>query len=297
MKDTIQKNHRSTQRIKDEKFNVEDIGSYDLVLYLSSKHFKCSAASEKLGRCVFFESFDFTKTLDQDAILNQLNLIFEEHHVLQAGFWNSVRCVLSEEFFTLVPKELFIEKKASKLLALNFSEFDARSKDTGFFKPNSGPAISVFSIPKKINTFLKKFYPKIKIQYLHELTSTLEGIISWGAGRPKVEFSAYLHNQNITIVCTDKGKIRFFNTFKYDNPEDAIYYLLSVIQEFDIKASQASLSFYGDVVKDSAIIKSAQKYIGEVHLGERPKLFYFNYEFDEIPSQWHFETFCAYLCK
>ncbi len=297
MKDKIQKNHKSTQRIKDEKFNVEDIGSYDLVLYLSSKNFKCSAASEALGRCVFFESFDFTKELDQDAILEQLKFIFDEHHILQAGFWNSVRCVLSEEFFTLVPKDYFEEKKASKVLSFNFNDFDARSKDTGFFKPNSGPAISVFSIPKKVNSFLNKFYPKIKIQYLHELTSTLEGIISWGAARPKMEFSAYMHNQNVTIICTDKGKIKFFNTFKYDNPEDVIYYALSVMQEFDVKASAAAISFYGDVVKDSAVYKNAEKYISEVSLGERPKLFYFNYEFDEIPSQWHFETFCAYLCK
>lgn len=297
MKDTIQKNYKSTQRIKDEKFNVEEIGSYDLVLYLSSKNFKCAVASESLGRCVFFESFDFTKNLEQDAILEELKLIFEDHHILQAGFWNSVRTVLSEEFFTLIPKDFFIEKKASKVLSYNFNDFDGRSKDTGFFKPNSGPAISVFSITKKVNTFLNNYYPKIKIQYLHELTCTLEGIISWGAARPKMEFSAYLQDQNITVICTDKGKIKFFNTFRFEHPEDAIYYILSVMQEFDVKASDASVSFYGDVVKNSAIHKSAVKFIAEVNFGERPKLFYFNYEFDEIPSQWHFETFCAYLCK
>ena len=162
MSKKVRKHQRSTAKIKDENFNIDDIETYDLVLYISHHTFKCSVISEKLGRCVYFENFEFTKSLDQDGILEQLGIIFDEHHLLQAGFWNTVRCVLSDEFFTLVPKDLFNEKRTSEILSFNYPDFDGRSNDGDFFKPNSGPAASVFSVPKKYNTFLKQFTRKRK---------------------------------------------------------------------------------------------------------------------------------------
>jgi hypothetical protein len=297
LKSTIKKHYRSTTRVKDEKFSVDDIGDYDLVLSFSPEHFKCAVSSEKLGRCVFFENFDFTVSLDKNEVIEQCRVIFDEHAILQAGFWKSVRCVVSDEFFTLVPKQLFHEKKATKVLDFCYPEIDSRSKEKEVFNPNSGPAASVFTVHKKLNSFLKKFYPKINIQYLHELTCVLEGVVTTADTSNKACLSAFIHGNRLTIIALDGGKLRFFNNFTFVNPEDAVYYILSVMEKLDIPGHNGKLVFYGDIVKKSPVFDTASKYIAEVQLGERPKLFYFNYEFDEIPQQWHFETFCAYLCK
>ncbi len=298
LKETIQRHHRSATKIKDEKFNVEEIGDYDLVVSFSPENFKCAVVSQKLGRCVFFESFDFTKSLDKENVLEQCKIIFEEHHVLQAGFWKTVRCVVSDEFFMLIPKEFFVEKKAALLLSYNYPDFDARSKDTSFFNPNSGPVVSIYSVPKKLHTFLKKYYPKIEIQFLHELTCTLEGIINSAVSGPeKPSISAYVHNNQITIIGVFRGKIKFFNTFIFHDPQDAIYYILSVMEQLDIRGEKSQIDYYGSITSDSALFKMSEKYVNHVRLGERPKLFYYNFEFDEMPAQWHFETFSAYLCK
>lgn len=297
MKSTIKKHYRSITRIKDEKFSVDDIGNYDLVLSFSPEHFKCAVTSEKLGRCVFFESFDFTISLDKTEVIEQCRLIFDEHEILQAGFWKSVRCVVSDEFFTLIPKELFLEKKASKVLDFCYPEIDSRSKEKAHFNPNSGPAASVFTVHKKLNSFLKKFYSKIEIQYLHELTSVLEGVVTSSGTGNKPCLSAYIHGNRLTILALDNGRLRFFNNFDFNNPEDAVYYILSAMEKLDISGQRGKLVFYGDIIEKSPVFDTASKYVADVQLGKRPKVFYFNYEFDEIPQQWHFETFCAYLCK
>ena len=298
LENTIHKHHNSIIKIKDEKFSVDDIGTYDLVIYISQESFKCSAASEKLGRCVFFESFDFTKNLNTQEILDQCKIIFDDHHILQAGFWKTIRCVIGGEFFTLIPKDLFEKDNVNKLLALNFPDFDARSISSSYFNPNSGPVVSLFGIPKKFISFFSKYYPKKDIKYLHELTCTLEGIITTAvSGSSKPTISSFIHGKKISIIAVDKGKILFFNTFKFNNPEDAIYYVLSVMAQLKINSQNVKLALFGNIVRDSPLFSLASKYIDEVVLGERPKLFYFNYEFDEVPTQWHYETFCAYLCK
>lgn len=297
MKQNIEKHHRSTSKIKDEKFSVDNIGNYDLVLNLGAEQFKCAVIDEKLGRWVYFEVFDFTKVLNQEEILEQCKIIFDEHHILQAGFWKSVNCIVSSSYFTLLPKEFFDEKQSEDVLKVHFPKLNSKDFIFESHVPNSGPVAGLYYMPKSVHKFLDSFYPKIKIKYIHELSSVIEGLVNTAGSKTQTQLSAFFHGKFVSIILIDQGKIQFFNTFTIHNPEDAVYYILSVMNSVNISGKEGSIEVYGEIEEKSELYRQLNRFIKEVRMGERPKLLYYNYEFDEIPVQRHFETFAAYLCK
>lgn len=297
MKKTTQKHFRSVFKVKDEKFEVDKIGSYDLALYIGDKHFKSAVVSQKEARCVFFESFEFTKELKSSDKLEQIKLIFDEHEILQAGFWQSVRCVINSDFFTLLPVELFDSKKAESVLKYHYSDADDKKYSFHAYKPNSGPASSLFYLEKEVEGLISSYYPKIKVKYLHVLSCILEGILNSTTVNSDNQVYAYFKSDNVSIFIQNSGKLIFSNSFRFNAYEDAIYHILNAIRNSGLNLTDVSIEYYGDIMKSSDIIKKLSSFVSDIKEGERPKLFYYNFEFDEIPTQWHFETFCSYMCK
>ncbi len=76
------------------------------------------------------------------------------------------------------------------------------------------------------------------------------------------EFSVLVHKEN---------KLQLASSFSYSSPEDVLYYLLKICQQYDLKQQEVKIILAGLIEKESAIFRELYKYF--IHL-----------EFDDLPE-------------
>lgn len=108
--------------------------------------------------------------------------------------------------------------------------------------------------------------------------------------------SVLLRQQELDIVITQGGELRFFNIFPYQTSEDFIYYLLFSMEQQQLNPDVATVRCYGEIEKTGAHWMLARKYVRNVVLGEAAEHLHYSYGFDKLSPHSLFGLFTQYLC-
>ena len=104
--------------------------------------------------------------------------LFESHHFLTAGFWNSVKLSVKSHKFTLVPSGHFAKEAASDYLVIN-SELRPEVEDVLYYKHNQTDAVNIFAADQKLISWIKSLYPALKVGVVHQGSALIEGIMKY----------------------------------------------------------------------------------------------------------------------
>ena len=80
-------NHKLTTRVKDESFSIDELQSYNLYLNIGNESFEFCAVKNETNKCVLLEEYSFSNINNNNDLENELSAIWENHHLLKAGFW------------------------------------------------------------------------------------------------------------------------------------------------------------------------------------------------------------------
>ncbi|NJM93558.1 MAG: DUF3822 family protein [Cytophagales bacterium] len=95
------------KRCKDANFNVDELEHYALSLQIGYRDFQLAVTDSRNGRVLLLEDFLLREVQQTEEKTDILREIFDNHHLLKAGFWNSATLALKSNKFSLVPSELF----------------------------------------------------------------------------------------------------------------------------------------------------------------------------------------------
>lgn len=120
------------------------------------------------------------------------------------------------------------------------------------------------SIPKELKTLLDSYFWGATIR------PSNFGICKYYLEETK---SVGLLNLHITpnegcFFSTKNNKVRYYNSFKYKNQDDLLYYVLLVYKMLDLSVDSYPLTLTGLVEKDSEIFKLLYQYIRNIHIEE-----------------------------
>jgi hypothetical protein len=172
------------------------------------------------------------------------------------------KVVVSYDFpqSTLVPWDHFKQEDTSALLR-------------NLYGINSGSSIisesigewqvyNVYAIPKELHDWINGKYAAAS--YWHQYTLLLKSMNTTQEGdRLLVD----LRRDDFTLVAARGNKLLLATSFHYSTPEDVLYYLLKVVQEFGFSQQEVNLSLSGLVDKQSALYKELYQYF--IHVGFR----------------------------
>ncbi len=294
--ENTQINYRLVKKIKDDKFDVEGLHHYDLAIQLSDTDFQLCISDSRTNNCLLLEDYILNDTDVIDNLIQTLSQLFESHHLLHAGFWNSVKFVIKNLKFSLVPGNLFDKDQLPEYLKLG-SDIDLSQENIHYYKHIKTDAVAVFSADKKFATWLYSLYPNSTVHVIHQGNALIEGILNYEDHDSGKSMYIFTDRDHLSIIITNNRKLEFYNKFAYNTAAEYFKYVAATFQLYNLDQQHSKVIVWGNINKDAANFKELYKYFKRVSFGDKPKFLNFNYMFDEIDDHQYFDLYNTFLCE
>lgn len=277
--------------VKDDRFEIGQIASCNLLIEISKERFRFTIYHTKNEMFMWMEDYQIITLLNENQLLDTLEIIYRNHHFLAANYWKSISISINSGYFTYIPEELFTREESFKYL--NFAAGDNTS-ETQFIYDYHHPKLSafnVFGVDKKLTNWFKDMYTVKKIKPVHLISTLIEGIQLLDNHNG---IHIHFEDGNFVIVYFKDNKLHFCNRFVYRTPQDATYHILFVFNQLNLNAA-TNITLYGEITTFSEAYVLLNKMVANLTFGMLPKSMKFSYFFDQMPEHRYCSLFSTLL--
>lgn len=152
---------------------------------------------------------------------------------------------------------------------------------------------NVYTVPKDLHSLCREKFKEG--QYWHIYTI----ILNWSKKLEMKEGSftrVLFYNDKFVAAFFKDGQLQLLQTFAYQTPEDAAYYLLLICRQFNIAASDMELQISGLIDTQSALYTELLKYFSNVSYEGVPETYGTNGLLEEYPPHYFSPLLKMSLC-
>lgn len=295
MKAAAPVSYKLIKKLKDEKFDVEHLHDYSLLLQFGVRDFQISVVDTRNNRCLYLEDYVLAKVETYQQLYQLLRDLFEKHHFLLAGFWKAVKISFKTGKFSQVPSSLFVKEALYDYLKLN-CKIDPVREHLLYYKSIQSDAITVFAIPKKLHEWIFGLYPNAKVGFVHQSSALIEGVLHFAKTHPQHDMFLYIDRFKLHIITLKDQKLEYYNQFAINQFSDYIRYVMLVIKGLKKNQHSSDVVIWGYIGKQSAHYNEFYKYIKNISFGDRPDYLKFSYLFDEVQDHHYMDLYSLHLC-
>lgn len=224
------------------------------------------------------KSISLKNTLTPFALLDNVKQLFNTEPALNNTF-NFVQAIHISNLSALVPAPLFNSNNQVDYLKFNTKILKSDFVTNDTISINN--SVNVYIPFVNINNFI--FDKFGTFNYKHFSTVLIETILKLEKNTTHTKCYVHIaHNHFEIIIVSPKG-LEFYNTFKYNTPEDYIYYLLFTLKQLHLNPETLNVILIGAVNNNDKLYTITYKYIRHVNFGKHLK----NYTFKETPTSNH----------
>lgn len=293
--ETAASRYSLVKKIKDDKFDVDDLENYKLTLHIGIEDFQITIFDVKQNICLLLEDYSLEGGKEADERIDILSGIFESHHLLQAGFWSDLKVSFKNSKSTLVPAEFFDPERADEYLSLS-CELDPEKDEIHYFKHKTGEYVTIFAVDKHILNWLRSVYPALSLRIIHQSCTLIEGVLfnkdlTTGDG-----LSIYLNRKHLHLVVSKGKHLVYYNHFLCQSPDEFLRYILTVMQGLNLSQNDTHVLIWGNLDSESPYYRNLYKYIRHVSFARKPSYLKFDFHFDELLDHEYLDLYSIYLC-
>jgi hypothetical protein len=292
---TAKKEYKLFKKIKEDKFEVDQLHNYDLNLLLGNRDLQIAVVDKRSNRCLIVEDFIISSIDSYAKLVNVFEHIFDDHHLLKAGFWSSVKVGIKGNKFALVPESLFNPDSIFDYLKFN-CKVNKESDELMYYKHNKSEAVNTFAIDTRLYNWLETLYKDKEILYFHQSSALIEGVLEQLANYPDDSVFVYVDRFKLHIITSKNQKLEYYNQFYIKQFSDYIKYIMTVMKGLNRNQLNTNVVLWGYLGKQSKHYNEFAKYIKNISFGERPKFLNFGYPFDELQEHHYFDLYNVHLC-
>lgn len=279
-------NYKLIKKIKDERFDVDQINQYILMIHVGARDLQIGVVDSVENKMLLLEDFVFPSLSSQDELLEMLKQLFDDHAVLKAAFWKTVKVSIKNNKFVQVPEALFVETSQAEYLRFNAQADGEKEYIQSVMNPQA-KATTVFTFPRDLKDWLSAIYPKKNLIFLHQSAVLIEGITRISEHRKDNPLYIFVDRFKLHIVSARQGKLIYYNQFVIKQFAEYIKYIILVMKTLNMSQETSQIVLWGYIGKNSPHYNEFYKYINNVVFGHRPKHLKFGYMFDELQDH-HF---------
>lgn len=274
---------------KDPKFDIDNLEHYNLLLQVGFSDMQVCITDSRKNKIMLVEDYVMPGVNSHEERVDCLECLFDDHHLLLAGFWNQIKVMVKNKKFSLVPKELFRDENIQDYIKVN-SLLDTTQETFLHHKNESLGIINAFSVNKSVIHFLtKQTYPHKEIQFYHQSSSFIEGFQRYFTGTAGNIIAIYLDRFIMHIVYLRDGKFQFYNQYPIKAFDDYYRFIGYVVNEFSVDPQQDQFYIWGYLHQNSKHFNNLKSRYPNLKVGERPADLSLSYVFDEIPEHQYFD--------
>jgi len=288
--------YKLIKKIKDDRFDEENIHQYDLLIQLSVRDFQIGIVDRTDGRILFFEDYVLGDLSSHQELLTLFQTLFESHPVLQAGFWNSVKVSIKNSKFVQVPNSLFIETASQEYLKFN-SSVDEEREEVIYCRNSSIDAVTIFACQKDLIAWLRNIYANTSLFLVHQSSALIEGVLQFSDQAQRSRLYIYVDRFKLHILSAENRKLIYYNQFVIKQFSDYVKYIMLVMKGFGLNQETCEVVLWGYISKNSPHYEEFVKYIRNITFGDRPSQLKFGFIFDEVQEHHFFDLFSIQMLK
>ena len=293
---TATKDYKLLKKIKDEHFDVEQLHHYSLNLLCGNRDLQVSVNNKKDNRCLLVEDFILSSVDSYAKLVEVYENIFDNHHLLKAGFWSSVKVGIKNNKFSLVPASLFSPDSIFDYLKFN-CKVNKDYDELLYFRHIKSDAVNSFAINKRLYNWFETLYPDIEIGYIHQSSTLIEGVLAQLPNYPSDSIFIYIDRFKLHIIASKNNKLEYYNQFYIKRFDDYIKYIMTVMKGLNRDQRETNVVIWGYIGKQSKHYNEFTKYLKNISFGDRPKFLKFGYMFDELQDHHYFDLYNVHLCQ
>ncbi len=283
------------QKVKSNKFNVDHLSQYNLYFLLGKQHFKFCVIDTKSSYCMLLEDYLIGSNDQPTEIVDTLKVLFESHHLLNAGFWHTIKLAFLNPKSVLVPNQLFDKDFLEDYLKLNCEI--SPEEEFYYYRHNSGNMINVFAANKHIVDWFETLYPNLNIHLLHYSSALIESVPRQNDTGQLKSMSLFLNIDSTEILVHENDKLLYCNQFAHSSASEFLNYVVATMDQLEIDPNFSKVQVWGNINNQSEYFKILYKYVRNVSFGKRPSVLNFSFEFDEIPEHKYFDLMGLFYCE
>lgn len=286
--------YKLLKKIKDERFDVDKINQYDLLIHISARDVQVGVVDTAESRLLLLEDFVFPSLSSSDELLSALEQLFDDHALLKAGFWKNVKVAIKNTKFVQVPEPLFVEGSEEEYLRFN-AHIDPEKESVRWVKNPIPGAVTIFAVSKDLESWLASLYPNSNLHIFHQSAALIEGVTTVSRERNDSPLYIYVDRFRLHILYAQQGKLIYYNQFVIKQFADYVKYIMLVMKTLNLKQETSDVVLWGYIGKNSPHYHEFYKYINTVVFGNRPKFLKFGYMFDEVQDHHFFDLYAINL--
>ena len=234
-----------------EKTTFEFSDEFQLFLELGQYHIAMTVVDPINNKLVDLEMINLNEEIKHSLVESYL-----EYRGVDSKTCRNINLIFNTKEFALIPSSLhnplfhrqLIETIHGDMLDLQFN-----ADQLSFFD-----AVNVYGVQREINAVLDRFFPNA--QRVHKNACIVKEISNQTDILPSQFIKTYFSPSHIDVLVVKNGKLQFLQKFYYETIDDAIFYILSLVEKFNLNKN--SLGFYasGIIDHDSFILLELKKH-------------------------------------
>lgn len=293
---TAKKEYKLLKKIKDKNFDVENLHQYNLNILSGNRDLQITVSNSKGNRCLLLEDYAISQVKTYKELIAILDDLFDNHHLLKAGFWKSVKVGFKNNKFSLVPSKLFDQASLFDYLKLN-CKVNKETDQLLYYKHLKSDAVNCFAVNKQLYNWFQSIYPNIEIGYVHQSCTLIEGVLAQLSNYPDDSIFLFVDRFKLHVVSSRNKKLEYYNQFSIKQFQDYIKYIMLVFNGLKRSQQTTNVVMWGYIGKQSTHYHEFIKYIKHVSFGERPKFYKYGFVFDELQDHYYFDAYNLHLCE
>jgi hypothetical protein len=210
--------------------------------------------------------FTYRHDMDMEEYFQSLRDVFEKEEVFQKPHRREI-FAFDHPYSTLVPEDIFEEKSMRDYLSLSFDLPGEQLVMSGQVK---GTGLrNVFCVPTAGSGSILSRFPVAGIHHL--ATPLLSGLFHTLHRYPGEDtVFCHLRQDILDLAIFSSGRLRYYNSFSYNNKEEFVYYILFVLEQLSMTSSSQQVIVMGEVEKRSEFLEYSRPYLGGIIMGGLP---------------------------
>lgn len=209
------------------------------------------------GREVVFERYPLKSGISLAANMREA---LQQSPMLQEEYLRAY--VMVDTPVLTVPVDLFNQKDSEALYRYTFT-LQGQQTVMHAVLPELN-AVAVFPIQKDLLQVITEHFGKVTVMpvaatvWRHAHQKSFTG--------PRAKLYAYFHDRRMEVFCFTQNRFKFTNSFAVNNPNDAVYYILSVWKQLGMVPEEDELHLTGTLPDKEALTELVRQFIRRVYV-------------------------------
>ncbi len=167
--------------------------------------------------------------------------------------------------FTLCPTDLYNDHTKKKLLEFNVGNIDNQLVLVNDISPEIK---LIFAMDETLKSTIDRVFPQ---HHLKHSLCVLAQLALHSEEFTKEQIIIEVHQHSMEVVVKNNNKLLLANTYEVKSTEDVLYYVLFIIEQFELNPLLVGVVVAGNFDSTSPIVLTLKKYIKSVKLAKGHK--------------------------